>query len=266
MISPPITGPRQGTANWQGLWSLYRREVKRFLKVYVQTLTAPIVTSLLFLAVFSLAFEGRGRAPADIPFIVFLVPGLIMMALLNNAFANTSSSLGIAKYMGHYVDSLMPPLRPTELVAGYVLAGMTRGVLVAIVVGVVIRLFVPIPVHQVAYILLHAIGAATLLSLLGLIIAIWAEQFDQMAAMTNFVITPLTFLSGTFYSIQHLPEPVQLLSQFNPFFYMIDGFRYGFLGHAEGSLLIGGLVVAGANIALWWLCSWLIATGYRLKS
>ncbi len=256
-----------GDSNWLGLWTLYQREVLRFFKVYAQTLLAPLVTTLLFLAVFTLALGSSHRMVGQIPFIQFLTPGLIMMAITQNSFANSSSSIGIAKVQGGIVDLLMAPLTAHELTFAIAMGGATRGVLVGVLVTFSMGLFVPLlPIHNIGLVLYHGFMAALMLSLLGVMGGIWSEKFDHIAAVTNFVITPLTFLSGTFYSTQHLPEAVHVVVLFNPFFYIIDGFRYGFIGHSDGDLQIGMAVVLGINVVLWACCYRMFKTGYKLKA
>jgi ABC-2 type transport system permease protein len=257
---------RFGAVNWLGFWTLYVREVRRFLKVSMQTIAAPVVTTLLFLAVFLLALGGQQRHVGDISYVEFLTPGLIMMAMAQNAFANTSSSLMIAKVQGNIVDVLMPPLSPGELTWGFALGGVTRGLMVGIVVAAAMALFVPLRFAAPGFALFHAIAASLLLSLLGLLGGIWADKFDHIAALTNFVVTPLSFLSGTFYSIERLPEPWHQVALFNPFFYMIDGFRYGFIGHADGPVWLGVAVLIAINAALLLLCHNWFARGYKLKA
>jgi ABC-2 type transport system permease protein len=252
--------------NLIGLRTLYLKEVRRFLKVPGQTLAAPIVTTLMFLLIFSLALGRGGRTIGALPFLEFLAPGLIMMAIIQNAFANTSSSLLIGKIQGNIVDILMPPLRPAELMAGLVAGGVTRGLLVAVAVTLAMIPFVDVRPQHPLLILYYALAGSLMLALLGLLGGLWAEKFDQMAAVTNFLITPLSFLSGTFYSIAQLPEPFQAIAHANPFFYLIDGLRFGFTGHADGSLLIGAGVVLLVDLALWWLAQSLIARGWRLKA
>ena len=263
------TGPHSGRdpagANWTGLWTLYAREVRRFSKVYTQTLMAPVVTTLLFLAVFTLALGGRSRSVGDMPFIDFLAPGLIIMAIAQNAFANTSSSLMVSKVQGNIVDMLMPPLTATELTIGMAMGGVTRGLAVGCAVAVAMWVFADIGIHDPLFIVFHAVMGALMLSLLGIIGAMWAEKFDQISAVTNFVITPLAFLSGTFYSIQRLPELAQTIAHFNPFFYMIDGFRYGITGHTDTVPALGLAVMFGANLVLWLTCARLFRIGYKLK-
>ncbi len=262
---PPMPRP-VGPVNWIGLWALYRREVRRFFKVFTQTVAAPVVTTLLFFAVFALALGGIVRTAGDVPYLEFLAPGLIMMAMAQNAFANTSSSVMIAKVQGNIVDVLMPPLSGWELGVAYVAGGITRGALVGVVTWAAIRVFVPVGLHAPFYILFHGIAASMLLALLGLIGGIWAEKFDHIAAVTNFVVTPLTFLSGTFYTVDRLPEGWWWLAHLNPFFYMIDGFRYGFIGRSDGTLLAGLAMMIGINAVLWVVTLRLLATGYKLKA
>jgi ABC-2 type transport system permease protein len=252
--------------NLIGLWTLYLKEVRRFLKVPGQTLAAPVITTLMFLLIFSLALGRSGRTVGALPFLEFLAPGLIMMTLIQNAFANTSASILIGKIQGNIVDVLMPPLRPGELMFGLVMGGVTRGLLVGLVVTLAMAPFVRIaPAHPllVAY---FALTGSLMLALLGLLGGIWAEKFDQMAALTNFLITPLSFLSGTFYSITRLPEPFNAFAHVNPFFYLIDGLRFGFTGHADGMIPVGLAVVALVNVGLWLLAQRLLASGWRLKA
>jgi len=253
------------TNNWLGLYTLYLREVRRFTKVYTQTIIGPVVTTLLFLAVFSLAIGRSTAVIGDVAFLEFLAPGLIMMAITQNAFANTSSSMMISKIQGNIVDTLMPPLNDHELTFGISMGGMTRGVVVGLAVGLVVALFVPMQIHSLGFIVFHAVGGALMLSLLGVIGGIWSDKFDHIAAVTNFVVTPLSFLSGTFYSINRLPEAAQTVALLNPFFYMIDGFRYGFIGHSDASLLHGVLAVGAMDAVLWFICWRMFKSGYKLK-
>lgn len=252
--------------NWYGLWTLYARETWRFLKVWSQTLLGPAMTSLLFLAVFALAIGKSAQTVAGLPYVEFLVPGLIMMAIAQNAFANTSSSIFIAKVQGNIVDTLMPPLSANELTCGIAFAGVTRGLLVAVAVGLAMAAFVPIHVHDWALVLFHVLAGGLMLSLLGLMTGVWADKFDHLAAITNFVVTPLAFLSGTFYSIDRLPAALQVAAHVNPFFHMIDGFRYGFTGHADGSVGTGAIMLVAIDVALWLACQRLLASGYRLRA
>ncbi len=257
---------RMGVVNWVGLATLCRKEVARFLVVYNQTLAAPLVTTLLFLAIFTLAL-GRGHTMiGDIPFDVFLAPGLIMMSMIQNSFANTSSSLVSSKMQGNIVDVLMAPLSPFELTLGYAVGGLVRGLGVGVTVGIAMMIFVHVTIEHVGVILFYAVTASLMLSLLGIIGGVWAQKHEQMSVVSNFIITPCAFLSGTFYSIERLPGVWNWAAHINPFFYMIDGFRYGFIGHAEGSLAVGVAVMIGGNLALWAACHWMFASGYRIKA
>src|SRR6185295_15733668 len=254
------------TINWVGLSTLYIKEVRRFMSVATQTILAPMVTTLLFLAVFVLALGHAVDKVAGEPYMAFLAPGLIMMAITQNAFANTSSSILISKIQGNIVDLLMPPLTPLERTIGLAGGGLTRGIAVGIATWIAMVPFVPVSFAHPFFILFHAVMASLLMSLVGVLAGVWAEKFDHMAAITNFIVTPAAFLSGTFYSAERLPPLWQTVAHMNPLFYMIDGFRYGFIGHADGSLTAGILVLLGANAALLWLTHRLFATGYHLKA
>ncbi|MEM1299227.1 MAG: ABC transporter permease [Pseudomonadota bacterium] len=257
---------RFGRVNWLGLRTLVEREIRRFMNVYTQTILAPVVTSLLFMTVFTLAF-GAGRGPVGgVPFEQFLAPGILMMVMIQNAFANTSSSIMISKIQGNIVDTLMPPLSPGEILAGYIIGGVTRGLVCATAVMLVIFPWAGVFPVLPLWMLFFALAGSVMLSLLGLLGGIYAEKFDQMSAITNFVITPLSFLSGTFYSIERLPPAFQAVSHVNPFFYLIDGFRYGALGVSDSSPWIGLCATLAINSALGWLAWRWLATGYRLKA
>ena len=256
---------RFGRVNWRGTATLARREVLRFVAVYSQTILGPVATAILFMTVFSLAFGQSRGAMQGLPFAVFLAPGILMMTVIQNAFANTSSSLMIAKVQGNIVDTLMPPLSPGEILAGYVAGGMARGLACALAVGLAVFPFLGLGIAHPLWALAFVLAASLLLSLIGLIAAIHAEKFDQMAAITNFVVTPLSFLSGTFYSIDRLPPAFQTVSHANPFFYLIDGFRYGVLGVSDAEPALGLAIVLALSAALWWVAWRLLATGYRLK-
>lgn len=257
---------RIGYFNAIGLKTLIEKEVARFLSVYMQTIIAPVVTTLLFYAVFALAFGGVAKHVGSIPYLEFLAPGLLMMSMVQNAFANTSSSLVIAKVQGNIVDLLMPPLSPAELLAGFLFGGIFRGLVVGLVTGIIIAGFVTIHIYDVGAILLYSLLGTMMLSSLGVAGGVWSQKFDHIAAVTNFIITPLTFLSGTFYAMSSLPEKWQVLGHYNPFFYMIDGFRYGFTGQVEGDLTTGILMLMAINLGLIILCHRMLATGYKIKS
>ncbi|PPR36201.1 MAG: Inner membrane transport permease YadH [Alphaproteobacteria bacterium MarineAlpha9_Bin6] len=264
-VVPMLTTRRIGPINWIGLRTLYVKEVRRFLKVYSQTILAPAVTTLIFMTIFALALGGAVRTIGDVPFMIFLAPGLVMMAIVQNSFANTSSTIMIGKVQGCIVDVLMPPLSPSELTLAFAMGGVSRGVLVAIVTATAMSVYVPLAIYDYAALIFYALAASMMLSLMGLIAGIWAEKFDSMAAVTNFMITPLAFLSGTFYSVERLPEPWFTVSQINPFFYMIDGFRYAFIGRSDGSLLIGILILTISNALLWFTVRRMFVKGYKLK-
>jgi ABC-2 type transport system permease protein len=254
-----------GSVNWLGLWSLYLKEIRRFGKVATQTIISPLVTTFLYLVIFSLALGRSVQQLGGVSYAEFLVPGLIMMAMAQNAFANTSSSLVISKVQGNIVDLLMPPLSPAELTIGIAAGGLTRGLAVGLTSALAVRLFLPYGIHDWFYIVFDAAAASLMLAFLGMLAGLWAEKFDQMAAVTNFVITPLSFLSGAFYSTERLPDFWRHIAHLNPFFYMIDGFRYGFIGHADGSLAAGTAVLTVADLFLG-LATWhLIARGYKLR-
>jgi len=264
--APPRSPARPiGAVNWIGVWTLYAKEVQRYLKVVQQSVLAPVATTLIFLAIFSLAIGRSVHTVVGVSFPVFLAPGLIMMAMLQNAFANTSSSIVISKVQGNIVDVLMPPMSASELTFGYAGAGATRGLMVGVVTGLAMWAFVPVRIHDPFFILYHACGASLMLSLLGLIGGIWADKFDHISAVTNFVILPLSFLSGTFYSIERLPGVWNTIAHLNPFFFMIDGFRYGFIGRSDGPLMVGLGVVLAINVALWLVARWMFKAGYKLK-
>ena len=239
-----------------GLHTLLQKELQRFLKVGFQTVAAPVVTALLYLLIFSHAFTAHMQVFGHVPYTAFLIPGLMMMSVLQNAFANTSSSLIQSKITGNLVFVLLSPLKPWELFVAYVGASVLRGLMVGAGVLLVTMWFVPLTFVYPLWILVFAILGASMLGALGLIAGIWAEKFDQMAAFQNFIITPATFLSGVFYSVHSLPGFWKLASHLNPFFYLIDGFRYGFFGSGDvspwvsllaallGNLLCGGIALA----------------------
>jgi ABC-2 type transport system permease protein len=252
--------------NFEGFKSLYTKEVHRFLRVYNQTIIAPLISSMLFLAVFGLSV-GKMKAEINgVPFLNFIAPGLIMMTVVQQSFANTSSSMTMGKVLGNIIDILMPPLGPSEIIISYQLAGITRGVICGLVVVLVMSFFIPMEVQHIGWAFFFTIAASLMLSLLGMICGIIAESFDQMSALTNYFITPLSFLSGTFYSIRQLPEFWQKVNIFNPFFYMIDGFRYSMTGHTDTDPVTGAWVLLGAITVLYVVTYRMLSTGYRIKS
>jgi ABC-2 type transport system permease protein len=257
---------RYGAVNWLGFRTLLAREIMRFLKVSAQTLVAPLVSTILFMAVFSLALGHNGSPFPGVRYVDFLAPGLLMMAILNNAFANSSSSLLIAKVQGNSVDFLMPPLSAAELAAAFLAGAAARGILVGLIGAAILAPFAHIAPKEPLAAIFFGVTASVLFAAIGLLAGIWAEKFDHIAAVTNFVVTPLTFLSGTFYSIDRLPPPFAQIGHMNPVFFLIDGFRYGFTGHADGNLAIGASVTAALAVALCIACWLLLRAGYRLKA
>ncbi|GAA4027628.1 ABC transporter permease [Sphingomonas rosea] len=254
--------------NWGGLKTLYVKEVRRFFKVQTQTVWAPAVTTLLFLVIFTVALGGSRREVMGVPFSHFIAPGLIVMAMIQNAFANASFSLLVGKIQGTIVDYLMPPLSTGELIAGLVGAAVTRAFLVGGAVWLCMALFPGVDVtvrHPLAALWFGLMGSL-LLSLLGLITSIWAEKFDHAAAVTNFVVAPLSLLSGTFYSVEQLSPLFRAISHGNPFFYVISGFRYGFLREADSPVLFGAGLLLAINLALFALCYGLLKSGWKIKN
>ena len=256
-----------GKLNTIGMYTLYMREVRRFMKVLMQTLIAPVMTSVLFLMVFAVAVGDRANLTAGVDFVTFLVPGLVMMNVLQNAFANTSSSLVVGKVQGTIVDVLMPPLGAGEVLAAMSLAGVTRGVMVGLVTGLALVILGggTLPNAPLTALLFMFLGALVM-AFAGILAGIWANKFDEMAAITNFVIQPLAFLSGTFYSINRLPVPFDTIAAMNPVFYAIDGFRYGMIGVADRPLMTGIICLVSLNLGLGIICYRALKTGYRLKS
>jgi ABC-2 type transport system permease protein len=254
--------------NWIGMQTLVKREVGRFLNVYLQTIVAPVVTTLLFYIVFTLAFGAAdgGRGIAGVPYMEFLVPGLIMMGMAQNAFSNTSSSMIIGKMQGNIIDILMPPLAPWEILVGYIIGGVLRGLLIGVLSVIVLVPFVGLTISNPFTLILFAILGCMMLSLLGTIGGMWADKFDHIAAITNFVVMPMTFLSGTFYTVDRLSPFWQDVAHANPFFYMIDGFRSGFIGVTDMPLMIGIIFLVAFNALLWWAAHRMLVTGYKIKS
>jgi ABC-2 type transport system permease protein len=254
--------------NWGGLKTLYVKEVRRFFKVQLQTIWAPAITTLLFLVIFTVALGREGRTVLGVPFADFIAPGLIVMGMLQNAFANASFSLLVGKIQGTIVDYLMPPLSVGELMAGLIGAAVTRALLVGCAVWIVM-LFWPgvnvMPRHIWAVLWFGLMGSM-MLGFLGLITSIWAEKFDHAAAVSNFVVAPLSLLSGTFYSVDSLSPTFRAISHANPFFYVISGFRYGFLERADSPVLFGALLLGAINIVLAGLCYALLRSGWKIRS
>ncbi len=254
--------------NWEGLRTLYVKEVRRFFKVQTQTVWAPAITTLLFLVIFTVALGREGKLVMGVPFADFIAPGLIIMAMIQNAFANSSFSLLVGKIQGTIVDYLMPPLSTGELIAGIIGAAVTRAFLVGGAVWLVMMFYPGVHVglrHPLAALWFGLMGAL-LLALLGLLTSIWAEKFDHAAAVTNFVVAPLSLLSGTFYSADALSPLFRTISHLNPFFYIISGFRFGFLREADSPILFGGIGLAVLNLLLFSLVYTLLRSGWKIKN
>jgi ABC-2 type transport system permease protein len=252
--------------NGVGLRTLYLREVRRFWKVGAQTVAAPVVTTLLYMLVFVVALAGSRPPLHGTPFAEFVAPGLIMMAIMNNAFANASSSLIQAKIMGTSTDFLTPPLSPLELTIGFSLGAATRGLVVGLVTAVCVMPFARLGVANVLAIVWFGLTASLVMGMAGVLAGLWSEKFDHLSAVQNFVVMPMTFLSGAFYLVERLPEPFATISHFNPFFYLIDGFRSGFIGHAESQIWIGVAMTGVLTVALAVACWLVFRSGWRLKS
>lgn len=256
---------RFGRVNWLGTWTLTVREVRRFMNVWSQTVMAPLINAGLLLLVFTLAV-GPGRGDVmGLPFMTFIAPGILTMTVIQNAFANTSSSLASAKVQGNIVDTLMPPLSPAELVTGYVAGAVVRGLLVGGVIALGLWVFLGIGIMHPVWALGFVLLGSMFMGALGLVAGIYAMKFDQLSAITNFVVTPLAFLSGTFYSVEALPPVMQAMSHANPFFYIIDGVRFGVLGVSDSAPWRGLAVVLPVTFAVLALCWHWLRTGYRLK-
>ena len=267
-IHQPPGEPVLSGVNWGGLKTLYIKEVRRFFKVQMQTVWAPAITTLLYLVIFTVALGRSGRTIMDVPFADFLAPGLIVMAMLQNAFANASFSLLVGKIQGTIVDYLMPPLSTGELMTGLVGAAVTRAFFVGFAVWLAMLFWpgVSVDIEHPFWLLWFGLMGSLMLSFLGLLTSLWAEKFDHAAAVTNFVVTPLSLLSGTFYSVEQLSPTFEAISHANPFFYVISGFRYGFLGTSDSPILVGAIGLLALNVALWLICFKLLRRGWRIKS
>jgi ABC-2 type transport system permease protein len=250
---------------FRGPWTLFKKEILRFWRVSFQTVAAPVMTALLYLLIFSHVLGGRVEVYPGVPYTVFLIPGLIMMSVLQNAFANSSSSLIQSKVMGNIIFVLLTPLSYLEFFLAFLAASIIRGLVVGFSIYLVAICFIDLPLTHPLFILAFAIAGSGMLGAFGIIAGLWAEKFDQMAAFQNFVIMPLSFLSGVFYSIHSLPPFWQKVSHLNPFFYMIDGFRYGFFGQGDISAWFSLSVVVGSFIALSFITIGMLKAGYKLR-
>jgi len=251
--------------NWVACYTLFKKEISRFSKVWMQTVVAPVVTALLYLLVFGHVLEGRVEVFAGVSYSAFLIPGLLMMAVIQNAFANTSSSIIQSKVMGSLIFIMLPPFSEVEFFLAYVCAAIVRGLAVGLGIFLLAVFYVKVPIDNVFIVILFAILGSYVMGALGMIAGIWAEKFDQIAAFQSFLIVPLTFLSGVFYSIKSLPPFWYEFSKWNPFFYMIDGFRYGFFGQSDQPILISFVAMLLAATVLTLLCILLFRSGYKLR-
>ncbi len=257
---------RFGFINWVGSFSLYKKEVLRFLIVSGQTLIGPILTSILFLVVISLAIGDEKPDVFGVPYIEFLANGLIMMQVIQQSFSHSSSSVMMGKMMGTIVDIINSPLSAAEVTISLVLASITRGLCIAFISTLIFTFFLDLTIQNYFLWFLYLFLAGSFLGSAGIIAGLYADKFDQMATVTNFIIVPLSFLSGTFYSIEKLPEILKILSYYNPFFHMIDGFRYSFIGELDGSIKFGILFLSIMSLVAWYLAYFLFKKGYKIKS
>ena len=267
MIKKYTIGKRRfGLINWVGAYTSYQKEVLRFLNVWIQTLFSPLISSLLFLLVLSLAIGSERGNVLEVPFITFLAPGLIAMQVIQQSFSHSSSSFMIGKIQGNIVDLLYAPLSAAEVTISISLAAVTRSFFIAAISIIVFILIIDIKVQHYFILLIFTFLSSFIMGNIGIIAGLWAEKFDHMATVTNFVIIPLSFLSGTFYTIDRLPNFLQTISKINPFFYMIDGFRYSFIGNSDSSIIIGIIYLSILSFLSWFSAYFLFKKGYKIKS
>ena len=259
-------GIRRFGVNWVGAYSLYVKETLRFLNVFGQTIIGPIGTAILFLLVISLAIGNERPNVLGVSYIEFLAPGLIAMQVIQQSFSHSSSSFMIGKIQGSIVDILYAPLSAGEVTTAVALASTTRSFMIGIVSICIFYFLVDIEIKNYYSLIFFTFVSSFALGCVGIIAGLWAEKFDHMASVTNFIIIPLSFLSGTFYTIDNLPGFLQTISKCNPFFYMIDGFRYGFLEKSDGSIFVGSIYLTGLAIVLWFVSYLLYKKGYKIKS
>ena len=251
--------------NWVACYTLFRKEISRFIKVWLQTVVAPVVTALLYVLVFGHVLEGRLQVFEGVSYVAFLIPGLIMMTVIQNAFANTSSSLIQSKMMGNIIFIMLPPFSHLEFFLAYIGAAVMRGLAVGLGVFLLALFYVQVPINNLFLIVLFAVLGSYIMGAFGMIVGIWADKFDQSTAFQSFLITPLTFLSGVFYSIQSLPAFWYELSKWNPFFYLIDGFRYGFFGQSDQPIFVSLIAVSLAAVVLTVIVVAMLRSGYKLR-
>ena len=257
---------RFGLINWIGFYSLYKKETLRFLIVFGQTILGPVLTGIIFLIVISIAWgDDRGEV-LGLPFIEFLAPGLISMQVIQQAFSHSSSSILMGKVMGNIIDLIGSPLSAAEVTLAIVLASVTRSLIICLVSIICFNLLVDVNVLNYYYFFTYLFFSSFLMGSLGFIAGMWAEKFDNMATVTNFIIVPLSFLSGTFYSIDRLPDILKEISIYNPFFHMIDGLRFSMIGVSDGSTIFGLIYLLSFSLILWCIAYYLYKKGYKIKS
>ena len=259
-------GERRFGINWVGAYTLYLKETLRFLSVFGQTIVGPIITSILFLAVISLAIGEDRPNVLGVPFIEFLAPGLIAMQVVQQAFSHSSSSLLMGKIMGNIVDLIGAPLSAGEVTFAIIFASVTRAFMISIISIFVFSLMIEIEIKNYLIFFLYLFLSAFIMGAAGFIAGLWADKFDHMATATNFIIVPLSFLSGTFYSVERLPDFLSDLSHYNPFFHMIDGFRYSFINNMDGSFKFGLIYLTILSILTWLIAFQLYKKGYKIKT
>jgi len=257
---------RFGSINWIGTWTLYKKEVLRFLNVWIQTIFSPLISALLFLLVLSLAIGTERGNVLGVPFINFLAPGLVAMQVIQQSFSHSASSFMIGKIQGNIVDILYAPLSAGEVTIAITLAAVTRSIMIAFISICIFHLIIDLDIKNYFTLIVFTFLSSFILGALGIVAGLWAEKFDHMATVTNFIIIPLSFLSGTFYTIDKLPGYLYTISKANPFFYMIDGFRYSFIGQSDGSITVGLIYLISLSIIMWGTAYLLYKKGYKIKS
>ena len=259
-------GERRFGINWVGAYTLYLKETLRFLSVFGQTIVGPIITSILFLLVISLALGDDRPSVLGVPFIQFLAPGLIAMQIVQQAFSHSSSSLLMGKIMGNIVDLIGAPLSASEVTLAVILASVTRALMISAISIIIFSLVIEIKIQNYIIFFTYLFLSSFIMGAVGFIAGLWADKFDHMATATNFIIVPLSFLSGTFYSVERLPNFLNTLSHYNPFFHMIDGFRYSFINNMDGSIKFGLIYLSVLSILTWFIAYLLYKKGYKIKS
>ncbi len=259
-------GVRRFNVNWVGAYTLYIKETLRFLSVFGQTIVGPIITSILFLLVISLALGENRQNVLGVEFIIFLAPGLIAMQIIQQAFSHSSSSLLMGKIMGNIVDMIGAPLSASEVTLAIILASITRAIMISVISVIIFSLVIEIKINNYLIFSTYLIVSSFIMGAAGFIAGLWADKFDHMATVTNFIIVPLSFLSGTFYSVERLPNFLVTISSYNPFFHMIDGFRYSFINSMDGSIKFGLTYLIILSIIMWIIAYTLYKKGYKIKS